>query len=472
MAQPDLDVFAWVWNARHGQALPRLHRRIARWLQARGESHDCHLLLQAFRGAGKSTLVGLHCAWLLARRPDTRILVLAADHALATKMVASVRRIIERHPLCAHLRQRVPEVWAADRFTVQRPGALRDPSMLAAGIDGNITGSRADLIIGDDVEVAGNCDTPGKRAALRERLTEAEFVLVPGGTLLLVGTPHTAETLYAPDGFARGYASLRVPLLDGGGRSAWPERFTDAHVALLRDRVGPIEFRRQMQLEAVPPEAARLDPATLIRYAEETDYAEAGGRPVLRLMGRRLVSGGGHWDPAFGRPGLGDGSVLAACYVDGLGNTYLHRLHWLTHDPDAAIDPATQQCAAVARIARDLLLPAVRVETNGIGRFLPSILRQEMSRAGAACAVVEVAHREAKSRRILGALDPVMAARRLHIHSQAASPRFLTEMSEWRPDAPGAADDALDALAGCLAAEPVRIARLPPAAAVPGWRGA
>ncbi len=468
---PDLDAFAWLWNARQGQPLPPLHRRIARWLQARDAAGDQHLLLQAFRGAGKSTIVGLHCAWLLARRPDTRILVLAADHALATKMVASVRRIIERHPLCAHLRQPLPESWAADRFTVKRDGVLRDPSMLATGMDGNFTGNRADVIIGDDVEVSGNCDTPAKRALLRQRLTETEFVLVPGGKLILVGTPHTNETLYAADGFVAGYHALRIPLLDRDGRSAWPERFTDEHNRALRDRVGPLEFRRQMQLEAIPAEAARLDPSGLVRYHEETDYAEAGGRPVLRLMGRRLVSGGGHWDPAFGRPGRGDGSVLAACYVDATGNHYLHRLHWLTHDPESTTDPATQQCAAVAAIARDLLLPSVRVETNGIGRFLPSILRQQMARAGAACTVVEVANHEAKSRRILGALEPIMAARRLHIHAQAASPRFLAEMSEWKPDVPGVADDALDALAGCLRAEPVRITRLPPVVAGPGWRG-
>jgi len=472
MAEPDLDAFIWIWNKRQGQTLPPLHRRMARWLQARAADGDRHLLLMAFRGCGKSTLVGLYCAWLLARRPDTRILVLAADHALATKMVSSVRRIIERHPLCAHLKETVPESWAADRFSVKREGALRDPSMLAAGIEGNITGSRADVVIGDDVEVAGNCDTPQKRAALRERLREAEFVLVPGGRLLLVGTPHTAETLYDASGFAAGYRALRIPLLDAAGRSVWPERFPDTHVADLRRHVGPLAFRRQMQLEAVAQQAARLDPAVLVRYAEETDYAEANGRPVLRLLGRRMVSGGAHWDPAFGRPGQGDGSVLAACYADADGNHYLHRLHWLTHDPDSATDPATQQCAAVAQVARDLLLPAVRVETNGIGRFLPAILRREMARAGAACTVVEVAQREAKSRRILGALDPVMAARRLHVHDQAATPRFFAEMAEWQPDVPGGHDDALDALAGCLLAEPVRLPGLPPAPRRQDWRGA
>ena len=160
---PDFLEFAWIWNRFQGQPTPAPHRRIARWLQARQDADDQRLLLMAFRGCGKSTLVGLFCAWRLLREPDTRILVLAADQALAVKMVAQVRRILERHPLCKPLLPNGPGDWAMDRFTVQRRAVLRDPSMLAQGLGGNITGARADLIICDDVEIASNCDTPAKR---------------------------------------------------------------------------------------------------------------------------------------------------------------------------------------------------------------------------------------------------------------------------------------------------------------------
>ncbi|WP_135467745.1 phage terminase large subunit [Crenalkalicoccus roseus] len=472
--------FVWSWNALQGQATPAVHRRVARWLEARREAGDRRLLLMAFRGCGKSTLVGLYCAWWLLREPEARILVLAAEQTLAVKMVATVRRILERHPLCRHLLPEGPDSWAMDRFTVARRTVLRDPSMLAQGLAGNITGARAELIVCDDVEVAGNCDTPGKRAELRERLRETEFVLTPGGTILYVGTPHCAESLYLHpaqgEAFLAGYRRLVVPLLDAAGRSAWPERFPPEAVAALRARVGPLHFARQMQLQPVEERAARLDPALIVRYAEQPEYREAGGRPQLWLLGRRLVSGGGFWDPAYGRPAArgeaGDGSVLACCYADGEGNHYLHRIAWLRHDPDGADDPATQQCRAVAAIARELMLPVVRVETNGIGRFLPALLRREMARAGAACAVVEHASRRAKAERILAALDPALAARRLHAHEGVFRTPFPQEMAAWRPEAAGGRDDALDALAGCLLAEPVR---LPGAPAVPrhaAWHGA
>ena len=467
--------FTWVWNRRLHNETPSVHRRIARWLEAREAAEERRLLLMAFRGCGKSTLVGLWCAWLLARRPQTRILVLAADASLAVKMVASVRRIIERHPLCRHLLPDSADVWASDRFAVARDGALRDPSMMAQGIGGNVTGSRAEVIICDDVEVAGNCDTPGKRAELRERLAEAEFILVPDGTILFVGTPHCEDSLYRSPmeegAFLRGYRRLVVPVMNATGASAWPERFSREAVAALRERVGPLQFQRQMMLQPVASSAVRLDPAAMVRYAEEPDYREAQGRGVLTLLGRRLVSGGAFWDPAYGRPGAGDASVLACTYGDAEGHHFLHRLAYLTHDPDAADDPATQQCRVVAAIAGELLLPSVRVETNGLGRFLPALLRRELARAGVACAVVEHASTLAKADRILGALEPALAARRLHAHESVFRTSFPGEMSEWRPGAAGARDDALDAVSGCLLSEPVRLVHGARPRPRPNWRG-
>ncbi|WP_424139218.1 hypothetical protein [Roseomonas chloroacetimidivorans] len=122
--------FLYAWNLRNGVSTPGVHRRIARWLMARHVGDDRRLLLMAFRGCGKSTLIGLWCAWRLSVQPELRILVLAADHTLAARMVSTVRRIIERHPLCRHLLGG-DEAWAADRFTVRRGGAIREPSMFA-----------------------------------------------------------------------------------------------------------------------------------------------------------------------------------------------------------------------------------------------------------------------------------------------------------------------------------------------------
>ena len=113
--------FVWLWNRCQGQATPRLHLEIAEWLGRSWRGGDRRLVMLVFRSAGKSTLVGIFCAWLLAHDPNLRILVLAAEHDLARKMVRNVKRIIERHPLTRDLMPTRADQWAADQFTVRRP---------------------------------------------------------------------------------------------------------------------------------------------------------------------------------------------------------------------------------------------------------------------------------------------------------------------------------------------------------------
>jgi hypothetical protein len=97
------------------------------------------------------------------------------------------------------------------------------------------------------------------------------------------------------------------------------------------------------------------------------------------------------------------------------------------------------------------------VETNGIGKFLPAILRRELAKANVNTAVVEKVSRKAKADRIIEAFDAPLAARALHVHGDVYKTRFITEIQEWKPSAKNAQDDGLDAAAGALSLEPVRI---------------
>ena len=467
--RPGFAEFVWIWNERQNQGTPAIHLEICRWLETSWRQGDRHLLLMAFRNSGKSTLVGLFCTWLLASNPDLRILVMAADLALARKMVRNVKRIVERHPLTKGLKPPRADQWASDQFTVNRKAELRDPSMLAKGIGANVTGSRADVIVCDDVEVPNTCDTPPKRQDLRERLHELDYVLVPGGLQLYVGTPHTFYTIYADTArrevgeehpFLAGHKRLELPVLDGEGRSRWPERFPAEKIVTIRRRTGPNKFDSQMMLRPTSLAEGRLDPDKLKSYHDDLVYAEGNGEVLLTLGGKRLVSASCWWDPAYGAPGKGDASVIAAVYTDTDGDYWLHRVQYLSHDPARVeeVDEATQLCRQAAKFAEDLCLPAVRLETNGLGRFLPGLLRRELQAAGLACAVIEVASRRNKELRIIDAFDAVLAAGRLHAHTQVWTTPFVAEMREWTPAAPGR-DDGLDAVAGCLLNEPVRLAR-------------
>ncbi|MDA0998275.1 MAG: phage terminase large subunit, partial [Proteobacteria bacterium] len=420
--------------------------------------------------SGKSTLVGLFSAWLLASDPNLRILVLAADHALAARMVRNVRRILERHPLSPGMRPDRADEWAADRFTVERSREQRDPSMLAKGIGANVTGSRADIVICDDVEVPNTCDSADKRADLRDRLDEIDFILVPGGLRLFVGTPHTYMSIYRDQPgagedklYLAGFRRLVLPVLTATGDSRWPERFPTSRIEDIRSRSGPAKFRSQMLLDPADVSESRLDPDRLRYYADELEYREGNGQPVLSLGGRRLLSASCFWDPSYGRPGGGgkksDGCVIACVFTDEDGNYWLHGVEYLTHVPErtAELDEATQLCRQAVSFLRRHFLPAVTVEINGLGRFLPGLLRREIARAGLAASVLEASSSRNKRDRILDAFDAVLAAGRLHAGRRVFASSFIQEMRDWRPDG-GGPDDGLDAVAGCLLAEPVRLA--------------
>lgn len=470
----DFPDFVWIWNHQQGLATPALHVRIARWLSQRWYGNDRELLLLAFRSSGKSTLVGLYCAWLLLGDPNARILVLAGDFALAKKMVRNVKRIIERHRLTRRLRPARTDHWAADQFTVSRSAELRDPSMLAKGIASNITGLRADVVICDDVEVPNTCDSPAKRVELRQRLFEIDYVVVPGGLKLFVGTPHTQHSIYAlaanPEfgetrPFLDGYRRLEVPILDGEGRSLWPQRFPLARIEAIRQRTGPAKFESQMMLRPRASGDSRLQPEQLRRYAAEIRYTEGNSEAIVMLGDRRLVSATCWWDPAYGSPRGGDASVVAVLFSDDRGEYWLHRIAYLEHDPARLeeVDAATQLCRQVADLAAALHLPAVSLEVNGLGRFLPGLLRNELRRAGLACAVLERTATANKDLRIVDAFDAVLAAGRLWAHESVWHTPFIAEMRAWRPGG-GCRDDGLDAVAGCLLSEPVRLPRVPPPA--------
>jgi hypothetical protein len=453
---------------------------MARWLDERWAAGDRRLLLMVFRDAGKSTLVGLFCAWLLGQDPNLRLLVLSAEAGLATRMTRNVRRVLERNPLTRHLLPKRREEWAAGQITVARDAAHRDPSLLARGIGANITGCRADVIICDDVEVPNTAGTHHRRLELRERLREAAFVLVPDGTQLYIGTPHSYYSIYAdeaqpelgePVPFLASYARMNIPLVDGALDGVWPDRFDAPAVGEIRRDAGPNRFRSQMMLTPGHAHDQRLDPDRLVRYDAPLELHGVNGAPALTIAGRRMVGTSCWWDPALARPTRGDASVVAAVFTDGSGGYWLHGITYLRLDPErlAAEDEAAQLCRQVIGFLRAQHQPAIAVETNGLGRYLPALLRRELAAAGLAVTVSEQVSVTAKDQRILNAFDPLLAAGALHVHASVWETPFIREMREWLPGGRGR-DDGLDAVSGCILAQPVRLGPRPATPPRADWR--
>lgn len=461
----DFFEFVYVWFRLQGLKVPKHQKIISLWLSRLWHSTgDRQALLMAFRNSGKSTLVGLFCAWVLYRQNSTRILVVAADHSLAKKMVRNVKRIIEQHPLTKALKPERLDQWASDQFTIKRDLELRDPSMLAKGLGANITGLRADVIICDDVEVPKNCDTAAKRQDMREKLDELDYILTPNGLQLYIGTPHTFYTIYQTEyddkkseiePFLLGFDKLRLPILDENGHSMWPERFSEQKIASIRTRSGENKFLSQMMLQSVNIQESILDPDKLCPYAEEIKILFANEREVLKIGETKMLSASCWWDPSFAARD-GDNSVIACVFTDENGHYWLHDLEYIKINAADSENIASLQCEKVIDFLQRNHLSALRLEVNGIGKFLPGILRQQLNRRGLRIAVLEVYSHENKSQRILEAFEVLLAEKALRVHQKIWQTPFIEEMREWSFSG-STHDDALDAVAGCLASEPVRL---------------
>lgn len=72
------------------------------------------------------------------------------------------------------------------------------------------------------------------------------------------------------------------------------------------------------------------------------------------------------------------------------------------------------------------------------------------------CAVLEDISKRNKAERILAAFDAPLANGALFMHESVKKTPFLDQMREWR-ESSSLKDDGLDAVAGCLLNEPVRI---------------
>lgn len=178
----------------------------------------------AFRGVGKSFLTSAYAVWKLLLDPQQNILVVSASKSRSDDFSTFVQRMIWEMPILAHLKPEESQRTSKIAFDVGPARAAHAPSVKSVGITGQLTGSRADLIISDDSESLTNSATQGQRDKLAELVKEFEAIIKPGGEIVFLGTPQTdAGSLYhaLPD---RGYTT-----------KVWPARYPNGR---LRKRYG------------------------------------------------------------------------------------------------------------------------------------------------------------------------------------------------------------------------------------------
>lgn len=373
--------FYLMWADVMGWKVPMLHIRICHWLET---CDDPVRVLMIFRGAAKSTLYAIYKAWKLYRNKNNRSLIWAADGGLAKKLTRDTINVLRRHPLCGGM---LPPKPGAQTFWVNGASDARNASMNAVGVNQNATGSRADDIDFDDIEVPKNIKTPEARSNLRMKIEDSTFIAVPGSQETYIGTPHTHDSIY-PEMIESGAAVLKIPLFESFKRydntaeatrykipftigpdglyvftgihrgakllkdgtdyvieknhvvfnsppnvvidlysnCAWPERFTRDDIIKRRKKTRTLNYwDSQYMLEAKPVSETRLDPDKLIPYDAEPVIKIANKIPSMWLGSVRIVGMSLRWDPSSAKA-RSDVSALGLLLQDEFGRRYIHRV--------------------------------------------------------------------------------------------------------------------------------------------------
>ena len=224
----------------------RHHLELLRELDDLAERRSDRLLVAMPPGSAKSTYASVYFpAWLLMRKPATRIIAACHTEQLAAHFGRQVRALLAAQPDPGQAAIARDER-AAARFATQAGGGY-----FGVGVRGPLAGRRADLIVIDDpVKSWAEADSVAARDALwdwfRADLTTR---LTPGGRIALVMTRWheddlAGRILASDDGWKR----LILPALadatdDPLGRAAdeplWPEVEDSTALQRRRTVMGP-----------------------------------------------------------------------------------------------------------------------------------------------------------------------------------------------------------------------------------------
>ena len=412
-------------------------------------------VIQGFRGVGKSWICSAFVAHQLLLDPSKNILVVSASKTRADDFSTFTLRIIHEIPLLQHLAPSDKQRFSKISFDVRPAPASHAPSVKSLGITSQLTGSRADIIVADDVEVPGNSATQMMRDKLGEQVKEFDAIIKPEkeSKILFLGTPQCEDTIYSSL-TDRGYSTRIWPaqyvnqaqndLTYNGNISAScvaedkqtkatePTRFSEVDLAERKVSYGSAGYALQFMLDSKLSDVERyplklsdlivmsldnkLAPENLV-WARNPDLEWDSSVPNVGMTGDRYY-----------RPfkTLGDhipytGSVLA---IDPSGRgkdetgyavvKMLNGFLYVTAAGGIQGGYSDDTLKFLSVTAKENNVNYIVIESNfGDGMFV-ELLKPILNKIHR-CSIEEVRHNTQKERRIIDTLEPVISGHRLVI---------------------------------------------------------
>lgn len=430
----------------------RAQYAIADYLQ----SGPKRLQIQAFRGVGKSWITGAFVLWTLFNNPEKKIMIISASKERADNMSIFLQKLIIETPWLSHLRPKSDDArWSRISFDVNC-SPHQAPSVKSVGITGQLTGSRADLMILDDIEVPGNSMTEMMREKLLQLCTEAESILTPkkDSRIMYLGTPQTTFTIYRklaernyrpfvwPSRYPRKdklsqYENLLAPQIVEDiemGAEEWtptdPDRFTSDDLLEREAAMGRSNFMLQFQLDTTLSDAEKFPlkfSDLVITSVNPTQAPDAvvwcsDPRNVLRDLPTVGLPGDyfyspmqlqGDWGPyteticSVDPSGRGTDETAATYISQKNGFLYVHevRAYRDGYSDNTLLD--------ILRGCKRYNVTKLVVETNFGDGIVAELFKKHLQQTKQAIDVEEVRANVRKEDRIIDTLEPVMNQHRL-----------------------------------------------------------
>ena len=412
------------------------------------------LQIQAFRGVGKSWITGAFVLWTLFNNPEKKIMIISASKERADNMSIFLQKLIIETPWLSHLQPKSDDSrWSRISFDVNC-SPHQAPSVKSVGITGQLTGSRADLMILDDIEVPGNSMTELMREKLLQLCTEAESILTPkdDSRICYLGTPQTSFTVYSklaersykpfiwPARYPRKvsqYEGLLAPQLVAdidNGAEPWnvtdPDRFADEDLIEREAAMGRSNFLLQFMLDTSLSDSEKfpLKMADLVVTAVNPTTAPdsviwcSDPRNVIKELPTVGLPGDyfyspmqlqGEWHPyqeticSVDPSGRGTDETAAAFISQRNGFLYLHQVcAYRDGYSDTTLLDILRHC-------KKYKVSKLVIETNFGDGIVAELFKKHLQQTKQAIDVEEVRANVRKEDRIIDALEPVMNQHRL-----------------------------------------------------------
>lgn len=264
--------------------VPATHHRA--WIDKliTGIDSDClnriagnNLEILAPRGAAKSTVMALFCAWSIGHNPNAPIIYVSYSESVALSRSRIVKRIIESDryrkvfPWIEPGRRWADTDWEINKTHAEVTDLDYDYTFYATGVLGSITSRRSALIIYDDlIKSSDSISNPEIREKMITNIAEVlRPTLIPGGREIDIGTRFRPDDIHATEfteekGWEVIVQSAITEDQEGVEHSYWPERFSVESLKFMRDDKPGI-FSFQYQNVIVRISEISIDPDWIVR---------------------------------------------------------------------------------------------------------------------------------------------------------------------------------------------------------------